>query len=255
MKMPHIKLRDAATLGACLVLPIISAGADAQAADAKPQDSAQTSWIDQTVEESTVHEIAQPDVTNRSPRFEAGLLVGGYFLGRDLELGVPDRPGFVPGPRTLNGIGGLRFSVEALRNVSVEVEEALAATEDREDGISATILASRLHGLLALDVNNFFAKQHFRPFLLGGVGLAAVVATDGRVDALGNHYGLPNKDVDGEFHAGVGVKWDPHEILTFRSDVRIYQMPNTKNQGLTPTWEITIGASVRFGKAWGIQLR
>lgn len=206
-------------------------------------------WIDQSVEEATAD--IEPIVIPRVPRFEGGLLVGGYFLGRDLELGVPDRPGFVPGPRTVNGVFGLRLAVEALPSLGVEVETGLAPTKDREDGLAATLWVGRIHAVVPVDLNEFFAKQQLRPFVTAGLGFASVVSTKGRVDALGNVYGLPRKDTDAEFHFGAGLKWDPSELMTLRSDVRVYQMPNTKHQGLTPTWEVTLGASFKFARAWG----
>lgn len=241
-------LRTAATAGVSSLLWITSNVAVAQSDE---QVQSEPRWIDQTVEESVVEPAAKESGIERSPRFEAGVLLGGYFAGRDLELGVPDRPGFVSGPRTLNGVAGLRLSVEALPALSIEAETAMVPTADREEGLGATVFAARLHGVLAVDFNGFFAKQFTRPFLLGGLGIASVIGTDGYVDALGNQYGLPRKDTDGEFHVGGGVKWDPHQLVTFRSDIRLYQMPNTKPQGLTATWEITLGASVRFGRSWG----
>ena len=244
MKSVNSILRVAANVSSCAALWICGGFAHAE----------EPKWVDQTVEESIV-DLPEAKVADvRSPRFEGGLMFGGYLLGRDLELGVPDKPGFVSGPRTLNAITGLRFSVEALPRLQIEIESGIASTKDREDHISATIITGRLQGVAEVDINNFFAKQHFRPFVLAGLGFASIVSTDGSVDALGNHYGLPNKDTDGEFHAGVGVKWDPHELVTFRSDLRIYQMPNTKSQGLTSTWELTIGASFKFGRRWGREL-
>ncbi|MDX2020913.1 MAG: hypothetical protein SF187_11795 [Deltaproteobacteria bacterium] len=231
---------------ACTLLPGLGRLANAQPGDG---EKAEPKWIDQTVEQASAP--VPPAAELRAPRFEGGLMLGGYLLGRDLELGVPDRPGFVPGPRTLNGIVGLRLSVEALRTLSIEIETGIAPTKDREDGLAATLWLGRLHAVIPVDVDGFFAKQHFRPFLLGGVGFASVVSTDGRVDALGNVYGLPRKDTDAEFHLGAGIKWDPHELVTLRSDIRIYQMPNTKSQGITPTWEIAVGASFKFARAWG----
>ncbi len=183
----------------------------------------------------------------KTARFDAGVFAGLLLLGRDLELGVPDRPGQVPGPRVVNAIMGVRLSLALSRYVHIELESGWSPTQDREDALAAHLMLVRGNVRLHLGDNALLDRHFISPFLLAGVGMVAVVSTEGHIDAVGNHYGLARKDADAEFHLGVGITWRPHPRVVVRYDTRMYQIPNTKRHGLTATWELCAAVAYIFG--------
>ena len=228
---------------ACSVWLGLGATAFAQeaAAPAGPTPAAAAPTAAESIEADKTLELPPPSNAPAAPgeptglQFEGGVFGGYHIWAKDLELGLPDIPGRGPdhGPQF-----GLRLGLNFLPWFGIEAEASGLPTKDRRQGIDAFIAIYRLHALAHLG-----RLGALRPFILGGVNLAQVVSTDGS-RAVG---GLEEKDTDGGFHIGGGVKIDLSKLMLLRFDARSSWLPNYHDGGVTPSFEFLAGLSVKLG--------
>ncbi|MDX2022784.1 MAG: OmpA family protein [Deltaproteobacteria bacterium] len=215
--------------------PASPAVEDPAAAPAAPASTpAQSIEADKTLE-LPPPAAAAPSGEPRGLQVELGLFGGYHLWAKDLELGVADSPGRGP---NFSGQFGLRLALNFLPTIGIESEVSGLPTSDRRDDIAAFIMIYRLH-LLA----HVATWGDFRPFVLAGVNLAQVADTDG--SAIKG--GIEEKDKDGGFHVGAGMKWDISKTLLARFDARTSWLPDWHDGGVTPSFELLAGLGVKFG--------
>jgi len=149
-----------------------------------------------------------PDVS-----FALGIFGGGHIFADGTNLGVASAPEASAGARS-NGALGLRASLGVGPWLAAEAEVLGMLTTDRTYGRGAGILGYRLNALA------FLRQGDVRPFVLLGAGPMQVATTKAEGKA-----GLV-RDVEGEFHVGVGLCYQIVDILALRADVRAVQMPS-----------------------------
>lgn len=127
---------------------------------------------------------------------------------------------------------GVRAAFFPLRVLGLEVEGALLPSQTRKSSGAVNLFSARGHLILQLPTKTIV------PFILGGGGLLGISSDN---DVLGS-------DIDGELHAGVGVKAYVSSDLALRLDVR-----DTFSQGLgkdtiAQHWEVLLGLSIIVGR-------
>jgi|GEM_PF-2722088 len=170
-----------------------------------------------------------PDVS-----FALGVFGGGHIFADGTNLGVASAPEASAGARS-NGTLGLRASVGVGPWLAAEAEVLGMLTTDRTYGRRAGILGYRLNALA------FLRQGDVRPFVLLGAGPMQVATTRAEGKA-----GLV-RDVEGEFHVGVGLCYQIVDILALRADVRAVQMPSKQIWSLTTDFEASLGLSFALG--------
>ena len=162
--------------------------------------------------------------------FELGLFLGAWFPPRAHEL---YNPGTAYKPLSLASfMGGLRLGYLPLPFIGVELEGAVmpVGLRDLDEGATAYTLRGHVIGQLPW--------WRVTPFLLAGYGMQGISSDD----AAG-----VGADIDGAFHAGVGVKWHAARWLVLRLDGRMDVGGETNPGGLTPQFELHAGASFVLG--------
>ena len=161
---------------------------------------------------------------------ELGLFLGAYFPPRAHELYDPDST-YMPLDR-VSLVGGLRVGYLPLPFVGVELEGAVMPTSTRDVSRSALVYSLRGHVIGQLP------WWRITPFLLAGYGFQGI-SSDADT-AVGS-------DIDGTFHAGLGVKWYAARWLVMRLDGRIDVGGETNPGGLKSHFELHAGASYILG--------
>ena len=161
---------------------------------------------------------------------ELGLFAGAWFPPRAHELYDPEGT-YMPLNR-VSFLGGLRIGYLPLPFIGAELEAALMPTSTRDVDRSAMVYTVRAH------VIGQVPWWRITPFLLAGYGFQGISSDFDT--AVGS-------DIDGTFHAGVGVKWYAKKWLVVRLDGRIDVGGETNPGGLKPQFEIHAGASFVLG--------
>ncbi len=164
-------------------------------------------------------------------KIELGLTGGYHWFANDLELGVPDGPA-EPSPKS-SPTFGLRVGL-ALHPMFVIEGEALGMpTKDNQQSDRLFVSALRLHLRY-----NLVLGGPFTPFVLAGVGNSSILSTSNPAIS---------KDTDTNFYVGLGAKYALNNLFHLRLDGRLLAAPNTKNDGNSADWEITVGFGVTLG--------
>jgi len=168
---------------------------------------------------------------------ELGVMGGAHFFAHDLELGVADDPA-LPSPKS-NGLFGARAALAFNRILSLEIEGVGVPTGDTLHNYRLFVLGWRAHLLLHIPVRILDGK--LRPFVVAGAGALSVV------DTVGTEYDEIKKDTDFAFHGGVGLKYAITPLFGLRIDGRVLGVPNTKQNGFSPDYEIMGGITFTLG--------
>jgi OOP family OmpA-OmpF porin len=177
----------------------------------------------------------ETQVPTKGLQLELGLFGGGHFFANDLELGVADDPGHVPHPKD-GFIFGARAAATLLPWISLEGEVAGIPSADSIHDYRIFLISYKVHALVHL------LDGPFRPFVLAGMGwmqVASVQPNPGYTEIA--------KDVDVDFHVGVGAKLALVAGLDARLDARAVFLPNTKKNSDSVDPEVLLGLSYRFG--------
>lgn len=155
---------------------------------------------------------------------------GGHFFAEGTNLGVAAAPEATDGAHS-NAALGLRVSLGVGPWLAAEVECLGMLTTDRTYGRSAGILGYRFNALA------YLRRGDLRPFLLIGAGPMQVATTraEGKAGLI--------RDVEGEFHVGLGLGYRLADFLSLRADARAVQMPGKQIWSLTTDLEATLGFS------------
>ncbi|MEO5770368.1 MAG: OmpA family protein [Polyangia bacterium] len=182
---------------------------------------------------ASAEEVAPP---TEGLQLEMGVFGGVHVFADNLELGVADDPENVPSPKT-GSIFGLRLALSVLPWVAVEGEIGLIPSADNfPTNYTLWLLSYKAHVLVHL------MHGRVRPFVLAGVGLMQVAATEPDPG-----YQEIGKDTDFEFHGGIGVKYAVTNNIDVRLDGRVVFLPNTKHNSDSADLEFLAGATYRFG--------
>ena len=164
------------------------------------------------------------DLWSQRHRLDLGLYAGVLFPPRAHELydAAAWQEPFDVGAFDV----GLRVGYMPWPFIGMELEGGVMPTQTREGGDSALLYTIRAHV-----IGQYPAR--FSPFLLAGYGLLGVNSSE---SAVGN-------DVDGAFHAGLGLKFHATERLTVRADGRLLVSGQAGPTGFMPYFEVLLGAS------------
>ena len=164
------------------------------------------------------------DLWSQRHRLDLGLYAGVLFPPRAHELydAAAWQEPFDVGAFDV----GLRVGYMPWPFIGMELEGGVMPTQTREGGDSALLYTIRAHV-----IGQYPAR--FSPFLLAGYGLLGVNSSE---SAVGN-------DVDGAFHAGLGLKFHATERLTMRADGRLLVSGQAGPTGFMPYFEVLLGAS------------
>ena len=166
----------------------------------------------------------QGDIWSERHRVNLGLYGGVVFPPRAHELYDEvawQEPFNVVAPDV-----GLRMGYMPWPYIGLELEGGVMPTRTREGGDGALLYTVRAHVL-----GQYPAR--FSPFLLAGYGLLGVSSDQSAVGS----------DVDGAFHAGLGLKFHATKRLTVRLDGRIIISGQAGPTGFMPYFEALLGAS------------
>jgi OOP family OmpA-OmpF porin len=135
-----------------------------------------------------------------------------------------------------SGTLGLRVGFIVHPYVSLEAELGLTPTSASKPGEEGTALAINYRAHLLVHV----LKGKIRPFLLAGGGGNTLSSSN--PDVL-------HEDTDGEFHFGIGSKFDIMKNWGIRLDGRLYIVPSTNVDKIYATndFELTLGFYGLFG--------
>ena len=163
----------------------------------------------------------------RAHAMEVGLYLGAYFPPRahelyELEVGHQplDRAAF---------IGGLRLGYFPITYLGLEIEGGVMPTALRD--VDESALAYHFRGHV---VGQY--PWRLTPFLLAGYGLMGIASGD---SAVGN-------DLDGTFHAGLGLKFYILDYLTVRLEGRVDVGGRRGDGGFSPHFEALAGLAYQL---------
>src|SRR3954468_18687019 len=178
--------------------------------------------------------------TTEGVRVQLGITGGYHWFAHDLELGVPDKTD-AASPKSAPAFG-IRVGLMLNSMFVIEGEALLMPTHDNVADASALISAERLH--LRFNIApGAIAHGAVTPFILAGVGASTVLSSSG-----GNGQNAIQKgDTDANFYAGAGVMFAVTKLLHLRLDGRVLAAPNTKSDGFSPDYELTVGVGVTLG--------
>jgi OOP family OmpA-OmpF porin len=177
-------------------------------------------------------------------KLEVGAFGGVHLFANDLELGVADDPTYMGTGLTTPknaGLFGLRLGLVLHPMFTLEVEGGLIPTADRHHDYRAWITTERVQ--LRFDIPYTAIDGKLQPFVLGGVGGLSIVSTQG------TEYDELKKDTDFIFYFGAGTKYAINDLVHLRLDARFLEVPNQKNNGVSPDWEFLGGVGLTFGGA------
>jgi outer membrane protein OmpA-like peptidoglycan-associated protein len=123
---------------------------------------------------------------------------------------------------------GLRFAYLPIPWFGIELEGNIVPTKTQAHDVAALIYGIKGHGILQIPVGKRIA-----PFLVIGGGAIGVSAKDTGA----------GKDIDGEFHWGLGFKWYFNPWGAFRLDLRHIVTDGTNN-GYSNHFSILAGLSL-----------
>ena len=166
----------------------------------------------------------QGDIWSQRHRLDLGLYAGVLFPPRAHEL--YDEVAWQEPFDTVAFDVGLRVGYMPWPFIGLELEGGVIPTQTREGGDSALLYTVRAHV-----IGQYPAR--FSPFLLAGYGILGVSSDD---SAVGN-------DIDGAFHAGLGLKFHATKRLTLRLDGRLIVSGQAGPTGFMPYFETLLGAS------------
>lgn len=172
-------------------------------------------------------------------QLELGVFGGYHYFARDNQLG---RDVGVSDENRLHQTGtfGLRLGFIVHPLVSLEAELGLtpttASTTTPAGTQDAFVMALNYRAHLLVHV----LKGKIRPFLLAGGG--------GNTASSSNPLVI-KQDTDGEFHVGIGSKFDIQKNWGIRIDGRLYVVPSTNQDKIYATndFEATLGFYGLFG--------
>ena len=178
-----------------------------------------------------------PTSANAYPlQLEMGVFGGYHYFASDNQLGR-DVGSSTENKLSQTGTFGLRLGFIVHPLVSLEAELGLtpttASTAQYGDA-TALALNYRAHILVHI------LKGRIRPFLLAGGGGNTISSSNSNVI---------HEDTDGEFHVGIGSKFDIQKNWGFRLDGRLYIVPSTNQDKIYATndFEVTLGFYGLFG--------
>lgn len=169
-------------------------------------------------------------------RPELGVMIGGHAFSSTSELGTPD----IDAAPTL-GTGALVGIRAALplpilrQRLAIEGELAIIPTSENIVGDSDMVYDLRAH--LRLDL----LTGKFKPFIVLGAGMQALRPSHPTPEMY--------DDVDPEYHWGIGARYAVRDDLDIRIDGRQLLVPDRTTNGSTFDYEISVGATWRFGHA------
>jgi outer membrane protein OmpA-like peptidoglycan-associated protein len=169
-----------------------------------------------------------------SPSISLEAFGGGHFFAEGANLGVASAPEATAGAHS-NAALGVRASIGIGPWLAAEAELLGMMTTDRTYQRQAGILGYRLNAIA------YVLPGKLRPFILVGAGPMQVVSTKAEGKA-----GLV-RDLEGEFHVGLGLSYRVIDHLALRADVRAVQMPGKQLWSLTADFEAMAGVSFIFG--------
>src|SRR3954471_21622032 len=163
-------------------------------------------------------------------RFEIGVMGGLHLFANDLELGVADDP-TLPSPKSPAGLGGLRLGLQLHPMFAIEAEGALIPGSDNQFDWRLYIVRWGGHLLFNIAPGQILEGK-LTPFVLAGAGALSVVSTQGTA------YNEIKKDTDTIFYGGAGIKYAVTPQVQLRFDARALAVPNTKDKGVSPDFEL-----------------
>ncbi len=164
------------------------------------------------------------DLWRQRHRLDLGLYAGVFFPPRAHEL--YDQVAWQEPFDVAAFDVGLRVGYMPWPFIGLELEGGVMPTSTREGGDSALLYTARAHV-----IGQYPAM--FTPFLLAGYGILGVASSEAAV----------GDDVDGAFHAGLGVKYHPIKRLTVRLDGRLIVSGSAGPTGFMPHFEVLAGIS------------
>ena len=164
------------------------------------------------------------DLWRQRHRLDVGLYAGVLFPARAHEL--YDRQAWQEPFDVAAFDGGLRLGYMPWPFIGVELEGGVMPTQTRAGGDGALLYTVRAHV-----IGQYPAR--FAPFLVVGYGLLGVNSSEAAVGT----------DVDGAFHAGLGLKVHATNRLTVRLDGRAVISGQSGPGGVMPHFEALLGAS------------
>ncbi len=177
-----------------------------------------------------------PCSANAAPlQLDLGVFGGWHYFATDNQLGR-DVGSTDQNKLSQSGTFGLRIGFIVHPMVSLEAELGLTPTSASTPDGEAKALSLNYRAHLLVHV----LKGKIRPFLLVGGG--GTTLSSSNPDIL-------SEDTDGEFHAGIGSKFDIQKNWGLRLDGRIYVVPSVNPDKIYATndFEVTLGVYGLFG--------
>jgi OOP family OmpA-OmpF porin len=168
-------------------------------------------------------------------RLDLGIFGGWHYFATENQLGR-DVGSTSENKLHQSGTFGLRVGFIVHPLVVLEAELGLTPTSAKLAGETANGLALNYRAHLLVHI----LKGHIRPFILAGGGGNTLSSSNPNV---------LHEDTDGEFHVGVGSKFDIQKNWGFRIDARLYIVPSTNVDKIYATndFEVTAGFYGIFG--------
>jgi len=171
-------------------------------------------------------------------QLDLGAFVGWHYFSSDNQLGI-DVGNTDPDLKlSQSGTFGLRIGFIVHPYVSLEAELGLTPTGASTALGEAKALALNYRAHLLVHV----LRGKIRPFILAGGGGNTLSSSNPEV---------LHQDTDGEFHFGIGSKFDIQKNWGIRLDARLYVVPTTNVDKIYATndFEVLVGFYGLFGGA------
>ena len=166
------------------------------------------------------------NIEEQSHLLEFGIFLGGFFPAQAHELFDPDA-----GYKALDKGGfmlGVRAAYLPWRYLGLELEGAIVSTGIRDSDESALLYTMRAHVIGQLP------WWRVTPFVLAGYGMQGI--TSDEIAGVGD-------DIDGTFHAGLGLKWYATNQHILRAEGRVDVGGETDPGGYVPHFEFLVSAA------------
>ncbi|MCB9565008.1 MAG: OmpA family protein [Kofleriaceae bacterium] len=168
---------------------------------------------------------------------EVGVTAGPHQFSENNELGVADR---ADATSLRNSVFfGVRIGYMLSDMLGVEVEGGVIPSEGRDLVFDAWVASARLHLIAQFGADD--PAKKLIPFAVLGAGFNDVVSSD-NTTAI-------DKDLDEEFHVGVGVKYRVDNGWGLRFDLRASFPPSSEDKSLTFEGEALLSIYKEFGRA------